>query len=90
MKRIEDLFPALITADVRGDDCSFTDHIDPVHIPFHAYVSKGPSTRHTVAVAIEADRLILVHLSRLGDTRIEAMSGKRPSSRVVLFESLTD
>jgi phosphotransferase system IIA component len=90
MKRIEDLFPSLVTADMRGDGCSFTDHFDTVHIPLHAHLSKRPSTRHTVAVAIEADRLILVHLARLGDTRIEAMSGKRPSSNAVLFESLAN
>src|SRR5580658_7554440 len=92
MKRIEDLLPSLIGAEVCGDGRSFTDHFDAVHISLHTHWPKRPSTRHTVAVAIESDRLVLVHLARLDDARIEAMTGcrQRQSRGSVLFESLAD
>lgn len=92
MERIEYLLPSLVTAEVGGDGRSFTDHFDAVHISLHTHRSKRPSTRHAVAVAIESDRLVLVHLARLYDARIEAMAGwrQRQSRGSVLFESLAD
>jgi hypothetical protein len=88
MKRIEDLLPSLVTAKVSGDGRSITDHFDAVHISLHAHLSKRPSPRHTVAVAIESDGLVLVDLARLDDARIEELRRQRQSHGSVLLESL--
>jgi len=71
MKRIEDLLPTPVTANVSGDCGSVTDHFNAVDVPLHAHGSERPPTRHAVTVAVEANGLVLVHLAWLDHTRIE-------------------
>ena len=71
MERIEDLLALAITARMAGDALAVRDNLDVFDISLDRHLAKGPGARHAVVVVIEADGLILVHLGRLHDARIE-------------------
>ena len=71
MERIEDLLALAVTAWLAGNALAVRDNFDVFDISLDRHLAKGPGTRHAVVVVIEADGLILVHLGRLHDARIE-------------------
>jgi len=71
MLRIETLLVPLIQARMPGDYLAAGHDLDVVHIALDGHGLKGGRPRRTVAIVVEAHGLILVHLGRLEDTRIE-------------------
>lgn len=71
MERIEDLLALAIAARMAGDALAVRDHLDVFDISLDRHLAKGPGTRHAVIIVIEANGLILVHLGRLHNARIE-------------------
>jgi hypothetical protein len=68
---IENLLALAKTARMAGDALAVRDDLDVFDISLDRHLAKGKGTRHAVIVVIEADGLILVHLGRLHDARIE-------------------
>jgi hypothetical protein len=71
MERIEDLLALTIAARMAGDALAIRNDLDVFDVSLDRHLAKGPGTRHAVVIVIEADGLILVHLGRLHDARIE-------------------
>ena len=71
---IEDLLAFAVAARVAGHALTLIgDDINVVDVGLDGDLAKGESTRHAVAVVVEAYGLVLVDLRRPHDTRIEAM-----------------
>jgi hypothetical protein len=69
--RIEALLVRAIQPRMPGDHLAVGDHFDVVHVALDRHRLKGGGARRAVAVVVESHRLVLVHLGRLEDTRIE-------------------
>jgi hypothetical protein len=69
--RIEALLVRPIRPRMPGDHLAVGDHLDVVHVALDRHRLKCRRARRAVAVVVEAHRLVLVHLGRLEDTRIE-------------------
>lgn len=89
MKGIEYPLRTVVTAGVRGDGGSLADNLDAINVALHAHGAERPSSGHAVAVAVESHRLILVHLRRLQDTRIERMSRQWQRRELIMLEAAT-
>jgi hypothetical protein len=76
MQRVEDLFAVPIRPDMPGNDLVAGHDLDTVDVALDCHGLKGERARHTVAIAVEASGLILVHLGRLADARIERVLGQ--------------
>jgi hypothetical protein len=75
--RIETLLVPAIRPRMPGDHLAVPGHhLDVVHVALDRHSLKGRRPRGTVAVVVEAHRLILVHLGRLGDAWVEAKGGQ--------------
>ena len=71
MERIEHLLAFFIRPLVPGDHLAVRDDYDLIDVGFHRDGGEGVSPRHAVSVVLPGDGLILVHLARLGDRRVE-------------------
>jgi hypothetical protein len=69
--RIEALLVLPIRPGMPGDHLAAGHHLDVVHVAFDRHDLKGGRARRAVAVVVEADGLVLVHLGRLEDAGIE-------------------
>jgi hypothetical protein len=69
--RIEALLVLAIRARVLGQHLAVGHDLDVVHVALDRHRLEGGRARHAVAVAVEANGLVLVHLGRLADARIE-------------------
>lgn len=74
--RLDDLFVAPIRARVAGDDLALTNHVEALDVDLDGHGLEGGAARHAVAVGVEADHLVLVHLGRLHEARIEGIRGQ--------------
>jgi hypothetical protein len=88
MLRLHDPFPAGVAAWVTGDHPCLRDYLDPIHVRLDRHCLEGPTTRNTVAVGVEPHGLVLVHLGRLGDKRIEGPWRQGQGGLLVLLEQL--
>jgi hypothetical protein len=88
MLRLHDPFPAGVAAWVAGNAPCLRDHLDPIHIRLDRHCLEGPATRNTVAVGVEPHRLVLVHLGRLRNKRLEGPRRQGQCSLLVLLEQL--
>lgn len=71
MLRIEALLVRAIRPWVPGDHLAVGDDLDVLHVALDRHRPEGGRARRAVAVVVEAYRLVLVHLGRLEDARIE-------------------
>jgi hypothetical protein len=71
--RLDDLLVTPIRARVAGDDLALTNHVQAVDVGLERHGLEGGAARHAVAVGVEADHLVLVHLGRLHEARIEGI-----------------
>jgi hypothetical protein len=69
--RIETLLVLPIRTRMPGDHLAVGHHRDVVHVALDRHRPKGCRPRRAVAVVVEADRLVFVHLGRLKDAGIE-------------------
>jgi len=90
MLRLHDPFPAGVAAWVTGNYSCLRDHLDPIHVRLDRHRLERPATRNTVAVGVEPHCLVLVHLGRLGDKRIEGPWRQGQSGLLILLEQLPD
>lgn len=74
--RLDDLLVAPIRARVAGDDLALTNHVEALDVDLDGHGLEGGAARHAVAVGVEADHLVLVHLGRLHEARIEGIRGQ--------------
>jgi hypothetical protein len=75
--RIETLLVPAIRSRMPGDHLAVPGHyLDVVHVALDRHGLKGRRPWGTVAVVVEAHRLILVHLGRLGDAWVEEQGGE--------------
>jgi len=70
--RIEALLVLAIRARMPGDHLAGSHDLDVVHVALDRHRLEGGRARRAVAVAVEAHGLVLVHLGRLADARIES------------------
>jgi hypothetical protein len=54
-----------------GDHLAVGDHLDVVHVALDRHCLKGGRARRAVAIVVESHGLVLVHLGRLKNARIE-------------------
>jgi hypothetical protein len=73
MVGIQHLLVPTITTRMRGDDLAATDQLHALDICFDRDGLEGSATRHTVAVAVITDHLVLIRLGRLHDTGIKGV-----------------
>lgn len=73
MARIEDLLMLAIATRMRGNHLSVLHDIHPFDVSFNRDRREGGVARHTVAVTVVADHLILVGLGRLHHAGIEGI-----------------
>jgi hypothetical protein len=71
MKRVEVLLETAVQAWMPGHDLVAGHDDDLVDVALHRDGPKGVAAWHAVVVAVETHGLILVHLRRLGDARVE-------------------
>ena len=76
MQRVEDLLAVPIRTDMPGDDLVASHDLDAVDVALDRHGLKGEGTRHAVGIAVETSGLILVHLGRLADARVERPFGE--------------
>lgn len=69
--RVKDLLLPVVTARVRGHDLAPQHHVDPLDIQLDGHGLEGGGAGHAIAVVVAADHLVLVHLGRLHDARVE-------------------
>ena len=90
MPGLHDPSPSPVAALMTGNHPQAIDHLDPIHVRLDSYRLESPATRHTVAVRIEPNRLILVYLCGLRDERIEGTRRQGQSSLLVLLKRFPD
>lgn len=90
MTRIENLLALGIRPLVPGDCLTPGDHLDTIHVALDRHRLKRPTARHAVAVIVEGDRLVLIHLPLFADAGVEAVIGKRQCFAAVLLKALSD
>jgi hypothetical protein len=90
MQRIQHLHAPRIAPPVLGDHLTASDDGDVIHITLDGHRLEGEPPRHTIAVAIETHRLVLVHLARPLDGSIERSPGQRQGSGPIPLEALAD
>jgi len=86
VERVEDLLPALVTAKVGGDRGAVADDFDAIDVALDRDGAERPPARDAVAVAIELDRLVLVHRPGLGHARVERVGRDRQRGGAVVLE----
>lgn len=80
MRGIEDLLLPSIRARMAGRDLAGSDDLDVRDVALDRYGLESVDARHAVAVIVELHRLVLVHLGRLHDARIEGVLRHRPGA----------
>lgn len=90
VQRIEDLLAMPVAASMRRDHLAVGDDHDAIDVPLHTHAAKRPPPRHAVAVVVEADRLVLVHLGRLHNAGVERSLGHGQGCRAVVLEAFPD
>ena len=88
--RLHDPFAAGVTAGMTGNHAGAGHHLDPIDVRLDRHGLEGPAPRNTVAVGVEPHRLVLVHLGRLRDERIEGTRRQSQRRLLVLLEQLPD
>lgn len=76
MTRVEHLLVLAIATRVRGDHLAALHDVHTLDVGFDRYRREGGAAWHAVAVAVEADHLILVGLGRLHRAGIEGIIGQ--------------
>ena len=76
MLRGQDLLVPAIGAPVRSDHLRAQHDVDAVHVRLDVYLLESGRARHAIAVGVVAHLLILVHLRRLVQARIERLGGQ--------------
>jgi hypothetical protein len=74
--RVEDLLVLAVAARVRRNHLTAEHDVDALHVALDRHRLEGGRARHAVAVVVEAGHLVLVHLGRLADARVEGALGK--------------
>lgn len=90
MPRIEDLLVPAIRARMRGNHLAAQHHVDAFDVGFDRHGLKRGTTRHAIAVVVEAHRLILVRLGGLPDARIERRLRQFQGLHAFASEALAD
>ncbi len=90
MQRIENMLPRGVAPLVPSYRLAVDDHLDAIHIGFHCCRTKGERAWHAVAIGVQGDRLVLVHLARLADTIVEAVIRQCDCRHTVLLEAIAD
>jgi len=90
VQRIEHLVARFVAPSVAGNYSSFGYHVHPVDVALDHHRFKSPGTRQTVPHLVEMHQLVLVHLARLHDARIEGVLGQRRRRLSILLELLAD
>jgi hypothetical protein len=72
--RVEDLLMLPVGARVGSDHLAAKHQIDARDVGLDRHGLEGHHARYAVAIGVEADHLVLVHLGRLEQARIEGMS----------------
>lgn len=90
MQRIEDQLPAFVAAPMLSDRGPVEHKHHAVDVTLDGDRLEGEATGHAVAVGVEGDGLVLVHLGGLVDARIERALWQRECSCLVLPEALAD
>ncbi len=90
MPRIENLFARAVRPQVPRNGHALRDDLDRIDVALDRHRGKRKPSRHAVTVAVQRDRLILVRLRFLVDTRIEAMLRQRKSRLAISLEAAPD
>jgi hypothetical protein len=90
MVRIEVMLVAAVQARMAGHDLVAGHDHDLVDVALDRHGAKGVTARHAIVVAVEAHGLILVHLRRLRDARVERVRRQRQGPVAIAVEALTD
>jgi hypothetical protein len=90
MLRVEDLLVFPVGTGVRSDDLAAQHHGDALDVHLDGHRLKSGRAGHAVTVVVEAHHLILVHLGRLDDARIEAVLGQRQGLLLLAGKALAD
>src|SRR5689334_1301549 len=90
VQRVEHVLVAAVAAGMPRYHLSTLDDLNTVDVALDRHRSVGAATRHAVAIAVEMNRLVLVHLRRLADAGIEAVRRQRQSLGLVTGKALTD
>lgn len=90
VQRIEHLHALGIRTHVAGNDPALGYHLDALDISLHGNRRESVRTRHAVGVALETHGLVLVHLGRLGHTRVKGSWRQRQSRGTLTLETLAD
>ncbi len=69
--RVKTLFVLTIRPGMPSDHLAVGHHVDVVHVALDRHRLKRGGPRRAVAIVVEADGLVLVHLGRLEDARVE-------------------
>jgi hypothetical protein len=90
VQRIEHPLVTGVAAFVAGDHLSVGHHGDAVDVALDGHRAKGVASRHLVAVAVKADRLVIVDLHGLEHTGVEGAFGHGHGSGAVPLEADRD
>ena len=90
VQRIQDQLTMPVAANMLRDDAIDEDNPDPVDGGLDRHRLERRVARHAVTVAVEAGRLILVHLRRGEHARLERPRGQRSRRGAVVGQPLAD
>jgi hypothetical protein len=90
MQRIEHLFALAVGALVLGNPHSVADDFDAIDVRFYRDRGEGVPPRHTVAILLPGDRLVLVDLADLAHGGFERALGQRQGAGPLPGEACTD
>jgi hypothetical protein len=76
MPRIEDLLVFVIRTRVRGNHLAAQHHVHTLDVGLDRHRLEGGAARHAVTIGVQANHLVLVHLGRLRQARIEGNPGE--------------
>ena len=87
MQGIEHALAAVVAAPMPRNDLAVGHDVDAIDVALNCHHAERPTPWHTVTVAVERGRLVLVHLPGLHHAGIERMTGERQGRRLVLLEA---
>lgn len=90
VQRIEHLLIVIVRAPVPRDDLAAGHDLHVPHIRLDGHTLKSVHARYTVAITIEAHRLVLVHAGRLLQTGIESPCRQGQGLGTLALEALAD
>lgn len=90
VQRIEHLLALSIGAIVLGNQRSVTDDLDAIDIRFYRDRGESVPPRHTIAIFLPGDGLVLVDLADLAHGGIERALGQRQGIGLLCREAYAD